>query len=558
MIRQEVLDRIRDQTDIVELISGYVQLKRVGRNYRGLCPFHAERSPSFYVSQERQSYHCFGCGAGGTAVSFVMAQEKLEFPEAVRFLAARLGIEVEVERSPGRNRPLYDACERAAVFFEEQLGKSEPGQRYLDLRGLKQDTTRRFRLGFAPEGNALRGAARKRGWSEDALVGAGLLVRRPEGFVDYFHGRVMFPVFSQSGKIIGFSGRVLGDAEPKYLNSPDTSIFRKGEGLYGLFQAKSYIRDEVPVVVEGNFDLLSLVNSGFNNVVAPLGTALTSSQALLLRRHNSRVLLCFDGDAAGLRACSRAIEVLLKANVDPQVVVLPAGSDPDALVRSEGIQGFRARLDRRYDFVDFVMSSARVHTVADKRQVLGRLAELLRMMSDQVTQELYANKVAALFDIDKQRLLRAGENARPKQTPSSVPTEMEARLVAVVVQDAGFAQLAHEARLSEVLTDRRLRSIVLLAESCYERQGYGPGMLIDLTEESDTRKLIAALSFGHGTLPSPCEFRRRVSKLRAAWLMGRIEAAHSAGDEQMAEELGRERSRLLQDIARKGVPVNEE
>ncbi|MBM3316204.1 DNA primase, partial [candidate division WOR-3 bacterium] len=333
MIKQDVIDRVREQTDIVELIGSYLQLKRVGRNYRGLCPFHAERSPSFYVNPERQSYHCFGCGTGGTAFSFVMAHEKLEFPEAVRSLAKRLGIEVETEAGPGRNQPLYDAGEAVAGFFERQLGENPRAREYVARRGLRPETVKRFRLGFAPGGNRLRAEAGKLGLAEDVLVRAGVLAQRDAGLGDYFFNRVMFPVFSVGGRIVGFSGRVLDDREPKYLNSPDTPVFHKGELLYGLFQAKGYIRAQLPVLVEGNFDLLALADRGIDNVVATLGTALTPTQAATLRRFNPRVCLCYDGDQAGRKACRRALEVVLAAGIDPQVAVLPDGTDPDSYVR---------------------------------------------------------------------------------------------------------------------------------------------------------------------------------------------------------------------------------
>uniref|UniRef100_A0A7C4G9X8 DNA primase n=1 Tax=candidate division WOR-3 bacterium TaxID=2052148 RepID=A0A7C4G9X8_UNCW3 len=557
MIRQEVLDRIREQTDIVELISNYVPLRRVGRNYRGLCPFHAERSPSFYVSQERQSYHCFGCGAGGTAISFVMAQEKLEFPEAVRFLAAKLGIQVDVEKSVGRNQPLYDACEQAAKFYEEQLGKSETGKAYLERRGMREDVIQRFRLGFAPEGNALRGAARRRGLNEEALVGAGLLVRRTDGYGDYFRGRIMFPVFSLSGKVVGFSGRVLGNDEPKYLNSPDTPIFRKGDVLYGLFQAKGYIRNEVPIMVEGNFDLLSLAGCGINRVVAPLGTALTQNQALLIRRYNSQVLLCFDGDEAGQRACRRALEVFLGAGVDPQIVALPPGVDPDALIRAEGRQAFLARLERAKDFVEFLTATVQSGTIAERRRMLSELAALLRLVPDELSIELYANKIARLHDVDKKLLFGRAPMALERRAVSPRSSGIETKLVAAMVHSAELAQVALEVCLSEALVDERLQRIARLVEECCERPGYGPGMLMDLVEDDETRKLVASLTFGHGRQPGPDEFYRQVVRYRAAWLMRRIEAAHKAGEEETAEELGEERSRLLRGITRKGVHVDE-
>jgi DNA primase len=220
-----------------------------------LCPFHSERTPSFHVNQERQTYHCFGCGVGGTAINFVMVTEKLEFPEAVRFLAKKLGITVETEQASGRNQGLYAICDEVCLFFEQQLPKTPAALAYVEKRGLSAETVRRFKLGFASAGNILRGQAKRRGWSEELLVQAGLLRgvegrgTGGEGLVDWFHGRLMFPIFSLSGKVIAFGGRVLDDSEPKYLNSPETAIFRKGDSLYGIFQAKGYIREQIPILV---------------------------------------------------------------------------------------------------------------------------------------------------------------------------------------------------------------------------------------------------------------------------------------------------------------------
>jgi DNA primase len=394
MIKQEVIEQVRTQTDIVQLIGGYVPLKKVGRYYKGLCPFHSERTPSFYVNQERQTYHCFGCGVGGTAINFVMVTEKLEFPEAVRFLAKRLGITVETERVSGRNQALYAICDQVCLFFEQQLPKTPAAAAYVRRRGLSAETVRRFRLGFAPAGNILRGQAKRRGWSEELLVQAGLLNKRDDGLVDWFHGRLMFPIFSLSGKVVGFGGRVLDDSEPKYLNSPETAVFRKGDSLYGIFQAKGYIREQPPVLVEGNFDMLSLVNAGINNVVAPLGTAFTAGQAQLLRRYNSRITVCFDGDSAGRKACRRSLETLLAAGLEPQVALLPEGTDPDVYIRQQGKEQLLRLLAQGQDWVEFVLAGRELSRVAEQRSALAELVALLRLIGDDTSRELYANPVA--------------------------------------------------------------------------------------------------------------------------------------------------------------------
>jgi DNA primase len=552
MIKPEVIERIRQETDIVELIGAYLPLKKVGRNYRGLCPFHSERSPSFYVSPERQSYHCFGCGAGGTAISFIMQYEKLDFPDAVRFLARRLGIRVEEETKSGRNQLLYEACERAARFFEQMLVKSEQAQNYLKKRGLSQETVKRFRLGFAPGGNTLRGTMGRLGLNEEALVAAGLLIKTENGLVDYFRERIMFPIFSLSGKVVGFGGRVLETGEPKYLNSPDTRIFRKGEILYGIFQAKAYIREKLPILVEGNFDLLSLVDKGINNCIASLGTALTQEQALLLRRYNHRVVLCYDGDEAGQKACRRSLVTLLGAGIDPQIVVLPPGDDPDSYVRKVGKDGFLDRLSAGGDFVQFITTSARMEKVAEQRAVVRELSELVHFIPDNVTRELYANRIAQMFGISPNQILVSGssQSPEPRATNQELRTSRDKsglaeKLAAAAVQDRKLARIAREFSLSEMVDDETIKKIARLAEELHHLDWYGPALIMDSLDDEEARRRIARWLFAEQVLPSEQEYRDHLCRFRARWLQRQIELAHSKGDGNWAEVLSREKDRLL-------------
>jgi DNA primase len=554
MIKTETVEQVRLGTDIVELVGGYLPLKKVGRNYRGLCPFHTERSPSFYVNPERQSYHCFGCGAGGSAFNFVMAQERLEFPEAVRFLARRLNITIEEEQGSGRNQALYDACERAVGFFEQQLARTSDAQAYLARRGIGAETARRFRLGFAAGGNRLRGTAGRQGLSEDVLVRAGLLARRDSGPADYFYNRLMFPIFSLSGKVIGFGGRVLDDGEPKYLNSPDSEIFRKGENLYGLFQAKGYLRDGVPLLVEGNFDLLSLVEKGLNGVVAPLGTALTPAQARLLLRYNRRLTVCFDGDAAGRKAARRAVATLVAAGIDPRVVVLPDGADPDSFVRERGVDQLLVLVEGGADIVDFVAAGRESASVPEQRAALGELAGLLRVMPDLAARELYANRVADRFRVSKAVLLREVAQEQQVRHPASPPSParraIEEKLVGAVVQSAELARQARDHTFSEVVADPELQPLAKMAEESCDEPGFGAGQMMDRLEDEAARRLVAALTFTVGVIPTVDEFRERVCRLRAEWLHRRIVDAEQRGESELAEALRNERHRLLQDVVR--------
>jgi DNA primase len=567
MIKQEVIEQVRMQTDIVQLVGGYVPLKKAGRYYKGLCPFHSERTPSFHVNQERQTYHCFGCGAGGTAINFVMVTEKLEFPEAVRFLAKRLGMTVETEQAAGKNQGLYGICEQVCQFFEQQLPKTPAAAAYVERRGLSAETVRRFRLGYAPAGNMLRGQAKRRGWSEDLMVQAGLLRtldgqgtagggQRHEGLVDWFHGRLMFPILSLSGKVIAFGGRVLDDSEPKYLNSPETAIFRKGESLYGVFQAKGYIREQIPILVEGNFDMLSLVNAGINNVIAPLGTAFTPSQAQLLRRYNSRITVCFDGDSAGRKAARRVAEVLLAAGIEPQVALLPDATDPDSYVREFGKERLVELLAGGQDWVEFVLAGRELSRVAEQRAVLGELVGLLRLIGDDTTRELYANRIADRFRVSKAALLRGSGQQKSGATRGGPSRGVEEKLLGSAIQTPELARIARDLRLEDLLQEEKLRPVArIVAEHC-EDSGFNAGLVLGLIRDDDMRKLVSAWTFED--VPTPGEFQERVKRFRADWLHRRLKEADANGDDAAAEELQKERSRLLQEVAKERSARHEE
>jgi len=554
VIKQEVIEQVRTQTDIVQLIGGYVPLKKAGRYYKGLCPFHSERTPSFHVNPERQTYHCFGCGVGGTAINFVMVTEKLEFPEAVRFLAKRLGITVETEQASGKNQALYNICEQVCQFFEQQLLKTPAAAAYVERRGLSAETVRRFRLGFAPAGNILRGQAKRRGWSEESLVQAGLLRAVEgrgtggEGLVDWFHGRLVFPIFSLSGKVVGFGGRVLDDSEPKYLNSPETAIFRKGESLYGMFQAKGYIREQIPILVEGNFDMLSLVNAGINNVVAPLGTAFTPSQAQLLRRYNARITVCFDGDAAGRKAGRRVLDILLAAGMEPQIALLPDGADPDSFVRQFGKEKLLGLLGTSQDWVEFALAGRDLSRVAEQRAALGELVGLLRLIGDEATRELYANRIADRFRVNKLVLLRSAGQEKPGAARAVVNRGVEEKLLGSAIQTRELAQIARDLGLADILQDEKLRPIARLAADHCDDPGFNAGLVLGLVDDDDVRKLVAAWTFAD--LPTPGEFRERVRRFRADWLHRRLKEADARGDDAAVEVLQKERCKLLQEVTR--------
>ncbi|SOC54759.1 DNA primase [Chromohalobacter canadensis] len=360
-IPQRFIDDLLARTDVVEIVGERVQLKKAGRNYSGLCPFHQEKSPSFTVSAEKQFYHCFGCGVHGNALRFLMEFDHLRFPEAIEQLASRLGLDVpregdddpRAQQREQRREEAVNLLELSASFFRERLAMTEgsDARDYLERRGLSEDVVREFGIGFAPDRwEALKRHLGERGISDAVQIEYGLLVHREDSGRSYdrFRNRVMFPIRDWKGRTIAFGGRVLGDAKPKYLNSPETPVFHKGRELYGLYEARqANSRLERMLVVEGYMDVVALAQFGIRNACATLGTSLSEDHLQRLFRLVGEVVFCFDGDQAGRQAARRALETVLPSMIDGRQVrflFLPEGEDPDTLVRREGSEAFENRV----------------------------------------------------------------------------------------------------------------------------------------------------------------------------------------------------------------------
>src|SRR5262249_13287645 len=365
MIPDETISRIRERASIVEIVSDYLTLKKAGRNYMGLCPFHSEKTPSFTVNEEKSIFRCFGCGAGGSVFHFLMQYDHLTFPEAVERVGKRYGIEVERLQSPGAKRSaeekeaLYLLNERAASYFQETLYGPGEGRRaleYLKERGVDERMGRRFYLGYAPQsGPGLAGYLKKQGLSLKDAVRIGLVSDRGgERYGEKFFGRVMFPIADAAGKIVGFGGRVLGQGMPKYLNSSETPLFRKHATVYRLFQAQKSIREKDRLIVgEGLPDLVALAQFGIGDVVATLGTALTPDHVRLLGRYTKNIIALFDGDAAGRKAAARSFEIFVEAGLIGRGAFLPKDHDPDSFVRAHGKDGLEKLLAEAVPLADY-------------------------------------------------------------------------------------------------------------------------------------------------------------------------------------------------------------
>ena len=402
-IPQSFIDELIARIDIVELVGSRVQLKRAGREWKACCPFHAEKTPSFWVSPEKQFYHCFGCGAHGTALGFLMEHDKLPFPDAVEELASRLGLEVprEDDGRGTRTRPGDDAYEllaQASQFYRDALRESTRAKNYLAGRGITQETCVKFAIGYAPD--AWDTVLKRFGGSperERLLAEAGLVVERSgageTGYYDRFRDRVMFPIRDARGRVIAFGGRIIDEGEPKYLNSPETPLFHKGRELYGLYEARQALRKiERLLVVEGYVDVARLAQAGIAYAVATLGTATTPEHLNRLFRVTSEIVFCFDGDRAGRTAAWRALENALEHARDGRqlkFLFLPEGHDPDTLVGEEGAAAFEARLSSALPLSEFLVTQ--LATQADLASVDGRarLAELVRPLLARVPAGVY-------------------------------------------------------------------------------------------------------------------------------------------------------------------------
>jgi DNA primase len=444
MIPDDQVEEVRARADIVEIINEFVPLKKAGREYKARCPFHEEKTPSFCVVPDKAFYKCFGCGESGDVFRFLMKRNGLDFVEAVRHVAARSGVELRETQGRGPapedpNRPLYELNAFARDFYRKSLLDPEGGRLardYLAARGVDAETAERFGLGYAPDGwHVLAEAARKHGFADALLLQSGLLStseRAKEPF-DTFRARVTFPIEDLSGRTVAFGARILGKAEggPKYMNSPESPIYHKGEICYGLSWAKHAIRKESAVLlVEGYMDVVTLAASGVAHVVAPLGTAVTDEQAKLLARFSTRVFLLFDSDAAGLKATFRAGDTLLRCGLHPAVVTLPPGEDPDTLVRKEGAAGLRHYLDQSVDVLDRKLQMLIEHgyfeDIDKTRQALDKLLPTLRAAADPALRDIYVARVAERTGVRRETLeleitRRPSRIPRPAAAPGARP-----------------------------------------------------------------------------------------------------------------------------------------
>lgn len=410
VINDNVLDEIRDRADIVDLIGEYVDLKRSGSNYIGLCPFHSEKTPSFSVSPSKSIFKCFGCGVGGDVITFVMKRENLSFPEAVEFLADKYNVRLEVykdenkEAREKRNR-LYEINREAGLHFLKNYEASQKTQLYLKNRMLSDKTIRSYGIGYSKDSwTDLYDHLTKMGYREDELLELNLISKSKNGnYIDRFRDRVMFPIINRNNRIIGFGARAFGDAKPKYLNSRETPIFHKGSNVFNINIISRESTRERIILVEGYMDVISLYNSGINYSVASLGTSLTIDQANIIKKMAKDIYICYDSDSAGINATSRAIDIFLQAAVKPKIIELEGGLDPDDFIKKYGVEGFENKIKSAISYIEFKIKKLKENFNLEDSEGLSNFtiesAKILSSIKNPIERDIFVKDFSRKYNI---------------------------------------------------------------------------------------------------------------------------------------------------------------
>ena len=545
LIPEATISEIKQAADIVDVVSQVVVLRKAGRNYVGLCPFHTEKTPSFTVSPDKQIFHCFGCGTGGNVFTFVMRQESLSFPEAARMLAGRYGVEIpqpaEQKRGVSEKERLLEINQQAMAFFQQTLVKNPVGQpalQYLKRRGLSEETIRRFCLGYAPKSwdRLLRHFSRKE-VSLQLVEKAGLIVARKQadGYYDRFRDRIVFPICNVNQQVVGFGGRVLDDSLPKYLNSPETAVYHKSRTLYGLNLAKDQCKSSDAVyIVEGYLDLLALHQHGIRNAVATLGTALTADHVRLLARYASRMILVYDSDQAGIRSAQRCIEIFWKEHVnfkrgdvfkdeqaDTRILVLPEGHDPDSFLNEFGAEKFLDAAAQAPGMITFMIDRAvEKHglSIEAKLRTLADMQVTLAAVDDTVARALYIKQLSERLEIpetavlERIREISSKADVRDRHLPDATSTRdslgteskagapespgsrLERQIIAMMLQYPQMLDEIDQRRVLDYFTNEALQSIgQTILTSGYSGTQQLSGLL-DAIDDPENRRLVTALA----------------------------------------------------------------
>jgi DNA primase len=494
----ETIDTIRQRVNIVDVITQHLALKKAGKNYRALCPFHQEKTPSFMVSDEKQIFHCFGCGAGGDVFTFLMRYENLTFYESLTELAKRVGITIprggDRTEDEKKRDLFFHINQTAADFFHASLLSQKtgsPARGYLEKRAIRRETIEQYRLGYAPPGwTNLASHLKEKSIDLKMAQTLGLILpRKQQGWYDQFRNRVIFPIENTSGRIVGFGGGAIDEAMPKYLNSTESAIYKKSQSIYGIQIANSEMRQrDLVLVVEGYFDLLTLHQSGFRNAVAPLGTALTQDQVRIMKRYSRNFVILFDPDEAGIKATFRALDSFMAEEIHPKTTMLPAGHDPDSFVREEGPEALEKAIESAVPvvdaFIEHTVKQGDLKTVAGKVQIGRTILPVLKKIRDPIERRLYARSVSERLGVKEQDLFplsREDRGARPKANQRQARSEpqgpfpaSEEALVELMLNHPRFIPVVFEQGVIEEFESEDLRQIAGILKDLFQRKGEAP------------------------------------------------------------------------------------
>lgn len=534
-IPEKQIDEIRNASDIVDIISGFIQLKKRGKNFIGLCPFHQEKTPSFTVSEEKQIYHCFGCGAGGNVFKFLMDYKNISFVEAVEEIAEHVGIKIQYDSAPSEQQNelevFYEINLLAARFFSDQLLKSENGEsarEYLKNRGIKLQTQKIFGIGFAPfSRESFLNLVKENKIDLQKAKQLGLIDTNDKGeYYDKFRGRIIFPIFSPNGRVIAFGGRIFsGETNAaKYLNSPESPVYSKRKSLYGLFHSKDEIRKlDRAILVEGYMDLISLYQAGVKNVVASSGTSLTDEQVQLLSRFTKNVLVLFDADSAGEKAALRSIEILLKQNFEVKIISLPKGEDPDSFINKFGKEQFEEEISRAQNFFEYQTSQyekqGAFEDAASTTKAIREIVRILSLLNDELKRNLYIKAIAKKFGL-REKLIESelnkflSEQKSGTQVFTQAKSNPDSQIEKLKLQNKFQNENPFEKELVRLLfsgneqivthildnvaidnfTNDDYKIVATIVENGFNEGKISPAYLIEKIEDDDLKNLVLELS----------------------------------------------------------------
>jgi DNA primase len=581
LISQDLLDEILNKIDIVEVVTGYIPLKRAGRNFRALCPFHQEKTPSFMVSPDRQIYHCFGCSSGGNAFNFLMKYERLEFPEAVEVLAKKAGVRLPEEKQDSHaasiNQQIYKVLELAELFYRNSLNSVSASavKGYLLKRNINEEAARLFRLGFAPDNwDALINALRSKGISLSLMEKAGLIISKSGGgYYDRFRNRVIFPILDVKSRVIAFGARVLpgsaagvNDSQAKYVNSPETPIYTKGRNLYNLNNALKAIRElDFAVIVEGYLDCILPYQQGLHNIVASLGTALTNDQVKLLKRYTDNVVMVYDGDAAGEIAAVRSLDIFVEEGVNVKVVALPAGHDPDSFVRKNGIGHFQQLIQAGSNLFDYKLRVLRSRYNAGQIEGKALIAQEMLVTINKfnnailkfdyikrLSEELDVKEEALRLELGKIKDYRPAAAGSPPAAGKAVninPTEK--LLIKLMLEEASVGNRLKDYLEPADFQDERTTKIVsIMFDLLAQGKKVNSGTLINhLEPHQDLSAVISGLSLLPDTCGEDrekviddcvCRLKKQRLKTKRDFLQREIKNAQNIKDDELLRRLMQE------------------